>query len=831
METEGRAEARPKIAIVGGGPAGLSAAYHLAIQDRFDITVYQLGWRLGGKCATGRDVFATERNKGRPTNRIEEHGIHGFTNFYANAFKVVRGCYVARYPRDWEEKIRQNFIPSSFSRVYDHHGSQWVYRDTFLPTGIDGVPWDDQPFPFSEDQVWEGLSRMISARGSQGRSFVAKRTSDLTAGTGKHLTKPRAGILTLIVRPMVIWHLRKIRKALEIQDPRRRQKRLKRLRRLAWWAEKALELLHNTGPTWARLPFPLRRFQMVAHDAFHQLDFWTAVLNGVSRKGGSESLLESDVDAIDKYNYRTWLGRNGCTESTLRTAMVHSIPNILFAYEDGNTTRRPDLSAATYLGWMIRSLTGKGPYYWFFKEGTGESLITPIYEGLRSLGVEFEFFHRLSDIESNVPAGQNRKPGEAVRLVFQRQAIPTPDWDPLFELDVNGSKKRVWPNRPDFEHLRPAGSKARWSPEEDNLEAWDYPHTDPCHVQSTHLQGMKDERAHGCNHDGVFDHVVLAVPPKVLLKLDGLEGFDNWKPGRSWRTTATIAAQLWLDRDPMHLGLDVSMAGSPERQAEERAKMLKEAGRPPDPRLRRHHINWHNTVRPSVTQSLRPSVRRALRHEPSEERLATASAANPLPGIVAFNDLIEEEDWPEPAPKSLLYLCGPIENADSGDPRQRAEDRVTQYLRTMAAMFPDMGFPDIRDQTSIDFALLHNHTIPPSRDPSESVVRDQYTRINREPQDHYSLAWPTSAEERMRTWQSELTNVVPAGDWVYTGINCGSVESAMIGGALASMVLTGSPTVEEIEGFAFLHPGSATIADAVAAQSKAPLRPPDPQPS
>lgn len=59
-----------KIAILGGGMSALAAAHSLSSgpnwKNAYDITVYQLGWRLGGKTATGRG----------PNNRIEEHGIH-----------------------------------------------------------------------------------------------------------------------------------------------------------------------------------------------------------------------------------------------------------------------------------------------------------------------------------------------------------------------------------------------------------------------------------------------------------------------------------------------------------------------------------------------------------------------------------------------------------------------------------------------------------------------------------------------------------------------------------------------------------------------------------
>ena len=47
-----------KIAILGGGIAGLTTALHLSatpeLRAQHEITIYQMGWRLGGKCATGR---------------------------------------------------------------------------------------------------------------------------------------------------------------------------------------------------------------------------------------------------------------------------------------------------------------------------------------------------------------------------------------------------------------------------------------------------------------------------------------------------------------------------------------------------------------------------------------------------------------------------------------------------------------------------------------------------------------------------------------------------------------------------------------------------------
>ena len=74
-----------KIAILGGGVAAMTAAVYLTEKDdwqsHYDITVHQLGWRLGGKGASGRNAQIAER--------IEEHGLHVWFGAYVNSFKMI----------------------------------------------------------------------------------------------------------------------------------------------------------------------------------------------------------------------------------------------------------------------------------------------------------------------------------------------------------------------------------------------------------------------------------------------------------------------------------------------------------------------------------------------------------------------------------------------------------------------------------------------------------------------------------------------------------------------------------------------------------------------
>src|SRR5579884_2188169 len=104
-----------KVAVLGGGCAAMAAAFELTRpehQGRFELTVYQMGWRLGGKGASGRG----------PHDRIEEHGLHLWMGFYENAFRLMRDCY-AELGRDrarcriagW----RDAFVPAEMNVVAD----------------------------------------------------------------------------------------------------------------------------------------------------------------------------------------------------------------------------------------------------------------------------------------------------------------------------------------------------------------------------------------------------------------------------------------------------------------------------------------------------------------------------------------------------------------------------------------------------------------------------------------------------------------------------------------------------------------------------------------
>src|SRR5687767_9081131 len=132
--------ARPtRVAIIGSGCAAMTTAFELTrpeLEGRYQVTVYQQGFRLGGKGASSRG----------PAGRIEEHGLHVWLGFYENAFRLMRDCY-AELARDPERvpiaSWRDAFEPSSHVGIADWSArSGWAPWTAVFPP-LPGEPGDD----------------------------------------------------------------------------------------------------------------------------------------------------------------------------------------------------------------------------------------------------------------------------------------------------------------------------------------------------------------------------------------------------------------------------------------------------------------------------------------------------------------------------------------------------------------------------------------------------------------------------------------------------------------------------------------------------------------
>jgi uncharacterized protein with NAD-binding domain and iron-sulfur cluster len=186
---------KQKIAILGGGLAALSTAFELTStpgwQDRYEVTIYQMGWRLGGKCATGRG----------PNGRIEEHGIHAFSGSYYNALGMMWACYrelPEAAPAGVLESFEKAFRPGDGVIVWDRFGgklSSWPL--SFAPNGMSAVDYE-KSIP--------DIEALIQA----GAQFAASRSNRLGVFFTHLGLLNRTGLLGSLLRTGWAWTFGKL---------------------------------------------------------------------------------------------------------------------------------------------------------------------------------------------------------------------------------------------------------------------------------------------------------------------------------------------------------------------------------------------------------------------------------------------------------------------------------------------------------------------------------------------------------------------------------------------------------------------------------------------
>lgn len=404
-----------KIAILGGGCGAMAAAFALTKdanwQTQREVTVYQLGWRLGGKGAAGRGIDA----------RIEEHGLHLWGGFYQNAFHMIRLCY-AELGRDWE----QVFLPLGDFCAQELLGGTWEAWPSNFPHKENGLPGDTDP---ATGQPCEPVSMAHAIPHALGwlrmQIDAAKAPADAEAKKEQVLESLRQ-VQTQFV---AIYPASVSESSLEgsgLLDT------LEDLRRVA------LSFFDSIGAAFRRL--------RIAADVIR-----TCTLGMVK-----DHVLTQGFDVIDRHELLAWMHHHGAEPETLDSALVMGGYDYVFGYPGGDTNV-PSLSAGAGLRGVMRLILGyRGDIFWKMRHGMGDAVFEPLYTLLRQRGVKFEFFTRVTQLELSADNAQI----DAIH--FDRQVdLLVGDYDPLVE--YKGTK--VWPSKPRFEQI--VGGKAL---EQD----WDY---------------------------------------------------------------------------------------------------------------------------------------------------------------------------------------------------------------------------------------------------------------------------------------------------------------------------------------------------------------------
>lgn len=426
------AAGKTRVAVLGGGVAGMVTAFELTatpeLRAAHDVTVYQMGWRLGGKGASGRNA--------RLGSRIEEHGLHIWFGFYDNAFNVMRRCYdeLARSPQQPLATFDDAFKPTSQIVLGEQYADRWLLWPFDAPRNP-LTPGGDHVLPTFWEMVRSGLDSALSAWASLAADFADLAHRSPRRHHWPRLVEEAAGALREAAAPVEhASHVELLRAARalahhlcsshEPDHPGLICRILRECRQALWEDLVQHHLDHDR----------LRLF-------FTTFDTMSAIAVGVIE----DELISKGFDSIDDEELRDWLARHGTNAFTLEDSpVIRGWYDAAFAYAGGDV-RKPNLAAGTAVHGLLRMVfTYHGAISWKMQAGMGDTIFTPLYEVLQKRGVTFEFFHRVT----HVGLSADRRSVAGVDIVRQARIEQAP-YRPLVEVQELG----CWPSEPDWDQL------------------------------------------------------------------------------------------------------------------------------------------------------------------------------------------------------------------------------------------------------------------------------------------------------------------------------------------------------------------------------------------
>jgi uncharacterized protein with NAD-binding domain and iron-sulfur cluster len=402
-----------RIAILGGGMAALSAAYQLTrpeLNGANQVTVYTLGWRLGGKAASGMDGWG----------RNLEHGLHVWFGCYENTFQMIQEVYAARAApppgQQWAFQTWQNAVEP---QLYTPIGTQaadgsWSYFKFSWPPNT-GTPGDGDLFPTAAEMFEEVLGWLIEWIGH----------GELADEAGfRRVAGPMPGPEGAPARPSeALRHARPHLRA-ALLDPTNKPAMALGINLIAW-ARDALAGAVGGIPS-------------------DVVDIFLAVTTGLW-----VDIIEPDKPllSIDHIEFRDWLLSHGANPGVVaNSSIVRVVYDTLFQYQGGDATQ-PNLAAGTGVGVVLRLVgTYKGSMMWEVQAGMGEVMVGPLYQQLLAQGVNFEFFSKVIGIN---PGTANGKPIVQSVIIQPQAAVSSGSYNPI---TVSGGLVH-WPAQPDWGQL------------------------------------------------------------------------------------------------------------------------------------------------------------------------------------------------------------------------------------------------------------------------------------------------------------------------------------------------------------------------------------------
>ncbi len=531
------APARQKVAILGGGVGAMTAAYALTEspgwKDKYEITVYQMGWRLGGKGASGREAARGQR--------ILEHGLHIWFGFYHNAFGMMQTAYRECLDKklspgspfsSWKDAFKGQDLLSAMEYI-DDEWKRWDMDFSVRP-GEPGVgeatlgPWDYVKLMLAwmkeqVDKEHHPIRQLLHAVGD-GIHLVAEETRTIITEVGAWFEHREVHVATSFPqvgphRPAPDLHAANDLAQRMHEDPKEQS------------PEHQAALLTLVRSFHVRLNKHYEEYEYPdrCRREWILFDLATSAIRGLL----ADDVIGRGFDVIDKYDGREWLGLHGCRDTSYDSSMVRGMYDLVFAYEQGDLGRA-NFAAGTAVRATLRILFDyKGSVTYKMQAGMGDTVFSPLYLMLKDRGVKFAFFHKTTNL------GLTADRTAIDSIAIDVQAKPKGEYDPL--VIVKGLPS--WPSQPHYDQLE-GGAELQKELEAAHLDlesGW-------CRhaAETITLKRGKD-----------FDLVILGI------SLGGIQFVapELLAASPAWRdmvmkvkTVETQAFQLWMSKDAAELG-------------------------------------------------------------------------------------------------------------------------------------------------------------------------------------------------------------------------------------------------------------------------------------
>jgi uncharacterized protein with NAD-binding domain and iron-sulfur cluster len=736
-------DSKQRIAVLGGGLSSLTAVFELTSvpnwSERYSITVYQMGFRLGGKCASGRNQEIADR--------IEEHGLHVFFGFYENAMGIVRRCYqeLGRGPDEplatWRDafKPRDLIVMEEWLKDEWHHWplpfprngqSPGDWCEPFPDFGHSTGQWSELPSPFSYlqmilqlvgdmfDQWWW---RKHQQRLGDQRAAIDSLLQNATGAGVQSALELGQSLFEMLGTPLRDLEALALHAALALTKrlPRdAREHGVIRHKQLGW-------LLARFRRWIARELQPEITSDFDTYKLFISLDLAATVTIGMLEDG--LLIPPAHWHDVDDEDFCAWLKRHGGSDLMIASAPVRTLYSACFA------TGATGAAGTTLYACMRMLFTYKGAVLWELQAGMGDTIFAPLYTVLKRRGVKFEFFARVDELKLGEKDAKGKRSLE--EIVIGRQvtlAEGVSSYDPL--ITVNGLP--CWPSEPRYEQLAQGEELKRLQrehPDEYGLENWWTKWTDRGGVQRLRK---------GVDFDLCLLGIGIGAFPYICEDL--IADTDNPKFKTmvdTVQTTLTQGAQLWF--------------------------------------------------RPSLDAMGWPM-----------QRPVVIPYAEPYDTWSDMSHLIVRERWNEIGHPvgSIAYMCSRLADPPGFKPPprtdhaypfgqlERARQNLGEWLRTQTRqIWPYAG------QTSDPNELNYDWLVDPEGREGIARLDAQYWVADWNPSDRYVLTAAGATRARLRSEQSGYDNLFLTGDWTLNSINTGCAEAATMTGMLASRAICGYP--------------------------------------